>query len=127
MDCKEFSNLLDAWLDGTLPDRDADRMREHAEQCDACASLYALRQDCRRLDEEIEVPEAFSSSWRQMIREEEEMEGKAISKSVRISPFKVRLVIDLIRGKKADEAERILENLNKISANIVLKVLKYYN
>lgn len=51
------------------------------------------------------------------------MEGKAIAKSVRISPFKVRLVIDLIRGKKADEAERILENLNKISANIVLKVL----
>ena len=35
-----------------------------------------------------------------MTREEEKMEGKAIAKSVRISPIKARLVIDLIRGKK---------------------------
>ena len=74
MNCKEFSNLLDAWMDGTLPDGEADRMRAHAAECGECASLYALRKDCRRLDEEIEVPDAFSSSWRQMIREEENME-----------------------------------------------------
>ena len=51
------------------------------------------------------------------------MEGKAIAKSVRISPFKVRLVIDLIRGKKADEARIILENTHKKSAELVLRVL----
>ncbi len=74
MNCKEFSNLLDAWIDGTLPDGEAERMRAHAAECGECASLYALRMDCRRLDEDIEVPGDFSSSWRQMIREEETAE-----------------------------------------------------
>ena len=51
------------------------------------------------------------------------MEGKAIAKSVRLSPIKARLVIDLIRGKKVDEAVTILENRNKKSSGVVLKVL----
>ena len=58
-----------------------------------------------------------------MTREEEKMEGKAIAKSVRISPIKARLVIDLIRGRNVDEAVTILENRNKRSSGIVLKVL----
>ncbi|MBR4334522.1 MAG: DUF4349 domain-containing protein [Clostridia bacterium] len=76
MDCKEFSNLLDAWLDGALPDADARRMLDHAAGCEACAVKLTLRQDCRRMDEEIQVPDSFSSSWRQAIREEKEMEQK---------------------------------------------------
>jgi len=51
------------------------------------------------------------------------MKGKAIAKSVRISPIKVRLVIDLIRGKNALEAVKILENRNKKASLLVLKVL----
>ena len=76
MDCKEFSNLLDAHLDGALPDADEKRLQDHAAECASCAALLALRQDCRRLDEEIQVPDSFSSSWRRMIREEEAMEEK---------------------------------------------------
>lgn len=77
MDCKEFSNLLDAYMDGALPDTDARRMRDHAAECVACAALLSLRQDCRRLDEEIQVPDSFSSAWRQTIREEGNMEEKS--------------------------------------------------
>ena len=51
------------------------------------------------------------------------MEGKAIAKSVRISPIKARLVIDLIRGKNVDEAVKILENRNRRASLITLKVL----
>ena len=58
-----------------------------------------------------------------MAREEEKMEGKAIAKSVRISPIKVRLVVDLIRGRDANEAKTILENRNKKSSELVLRVL----
>lgn len=76
MDCKEFSNLLDAYMDGALPDADARRMRDHAAECEACAALLSLRQDCRRMDGEIQVPDSFSSSWRQTIREEGSMEEK---------------------------------------------------
>ena len=51
------------------------------------------------------------------------MEGKAIAKSVRISPIKARLVIDLIRGKNVDIAINILENRKRKSSRVVLKVL----
>lgn len=90
MDCKEFSNLLDAWIEGTLSDGEADRMQAHAAECGACASLLALRKDCRRLDEDIEVPDSFSSSWRQMIREEAKMEQnqeKSAGKARRIKAW----------------------------------------
>jgi large subunit ribosomal protein L22 len=42
---------------------------------------------------------------------------------VRISPRKVRQVIDLIRGKDVEQALRVLDNLNKKAARIVSKVL----
>ena len=51
------------------------------------------------------------------------MEAKACAKSVRISPFKARLVIDLIRGKNANEAQRILYNYNNKAARLIKKVL----
>ena len=78
MNCKDFSNLLDAYVDGSLSQAEANQMRDHAAACPDCAAMLTLFQDARRMDEEIEVPEAFSSSWRQRIREEEKMEEKRI-------------------------------------------------
>ena len=52
------------------------------------------------------------------------MEVKATAKTVRISPRKVRLVIDLIRGKDCKEALGILELTPNHSAEAVKKVLK---
>ena len=51
------------------------------------------------------------------------MEAKAIAKMVRISPIKARLVVDLIRGKNADEALIILNNYNNKAARLIKKVL----
>lgn len=51
------------------------------------------------------------------------MEARAIAKSVRISPIKARLVVDLIRGKKALDAVIILENYNNKAARLIKKVL----
>ena len=48
----------------------------------------------------------------------------ATAKYIRISPYKVRAVLDLIRGKSYREAVAILENLNKSSSEPILKVLK---
>jgi len=51
------------------------------------------------------------------------MEAKAIAKGLRIAPRKARLVIDLIRGKSVEEADKILSNLNKEAARMSKKVL----
>ena len=51
------------------------------------------------------------------------MEAKAIAKMQRISPIKARLVIDLIRGKDANEAKNILINYNNKAARLIVKVL----
>ncbi|WP_134704772.1 50S ribosomal protein L22 [Ammoniphilus sp. YIM 78166] len=52
------------------------------------------------------------------------MEAKAIARQVRIAPRKVRLVVDLIRGKQVGEALAILAHTPKAASPVVEKVLK---
>lgn len=52
------------------------------------------------------------------------VEAKAIVKYVRISPRKVRQVVDLIRGKKVNEALAILRYTPKRASEVVTKVVK---
>jgi large subunit ribosomal protein L22 len=52
------------------------------------------------------------------------MIAKAQAKFLRISPYKLRLVADLVRGKQAEEAMKMLPFLNKRGAILVQKTLK---
>ena len=51
------------------------------------------------------------------------MKAYAYLKYARISPRKVKIVLDLIRGKDAGAAMAILKNLNKGSAPYLVKLL----
>lgn len=51
------------------------------------------------------------------------MDVKAIAKNVRISPIKLRLMIDLVRGKDTKEALNILNNYNSKPARVIKKVV----
>ena len=51
------------------------------------------------------------------------MDVKAIAKDVRISPIKIRLMVDLIRGKNVNDALNILTNYNSKPARVGKKVL----
>jgi len=51
------------------------------------------------------------------------MEARAVARYVRVSPRKARLVVDLIRGKAATEAETILKFTPRGAAEVVGKVL----
>lgn len=51
------------------------------------------------------------------------MESKASVKTVRIAPRKVRLVLDLVRGKSVSEAVAILDNVNKAASPVVKKLI----
>ena len=52
------------------------------------------------------------------------MESKAVAKFVRIAPRKVRVVLDIIRGKNVAEAFAILKFTPKAGAEVVEKVLR---
>jgi large subunit ribosomal protein L22 len=52
------------------------------------------------------------------------MESRAEARYVRVSPQKARLVVDLIRGRKAGDALTILRSTNKRIAPAVEKVLR---
>src|SRR5699024_7692618 len=55
---------------------------------------------------------------------EEKFEARAIQKHLRKSPRKVRLVVDLVRGKNVAKALQSLRFVNKSSAPLVAKVIK---
>lgn len=52
------------------------------------------------------------------------MKVKAVANDVGISPQKVRLVVDMIRGKRVDEALTILKFMPTPTAKAVAKVIK---
>jgi large subunit ribosomal protein L22 len=52
------------------------------------------------------------------------VEAKAIAKHVRISPQKVRLVVDMVRGRRVEEALGVLNFTTKRAAKIVAKTLR---
>ena len=52
------------------------------------------------------------------------MEAKAVARYVRIAPRKVRVVMDLIRGKDVADAFAILKFTPKAGADVIEKVLK---
>ena len=57
------------------------------------------------------------------IAENKDRRPRAIAKHVRISPYKVRIVLDIIRGKNYRDAVAILENTPKSASEPIKKVL----
>jgi large subunit ribosomal protein L22 len=51
------------------------------------------------------------------------MQTRAVAKYVRIAPRKVRIVMDLIRGKGVDEALSILKYTPKAASTVLTKVV----
>ena len=52
------------------------------------------------------------------------MEVRAVAKDTGVSPSKVRLLIDMVRGRKVDEALTILNFASTPTARVVAKVVK---
>lgn len=59
----------------------------------------------------------------QKIQETKDKRPRAVAKYIRISPYKVRVVLDLIRGKSVTEAEAILDNVSKAGCEPIKKAV----
>ena len=57
------------------------------------------------------------------LAENKDRRPRAVAKHVRISPYKVRVVLDIVRGKSVREAVAILENTPKSASEPVKKVI----
>lgn len=56
-------------------------------------------------------------------KQSDDKRPKAIAKYIRISPSKIRIILNIIRGKKYEEAVAILKNLPNFGSDSILKVL----
>ncbi len=74
MECKQFSNLLEAYAAGQLTGMERHHMEAHAKACVPCQRMLAAYQDCQALGEDEAVPLAFTHGWRQMLKEEGTMQ-----------------------------------------------------
>ena len=57
------------------------------------------------------------------LHENADKRPRAIAKYIRISPDKVRIVLDIIRGKSYQDAVAILKNTPKAASEVLIKVL----
>ena len=57
-------------------------------------------------------------------REEKDMRPTARARYIRISPSKVRIVLNVVRGKSVNEAMAMLEAIPNASAEVVNKLVK---
>jgi len=57
-------------------------------------------------------------------KENADKRAKAVAKYIRISPSKVRIVLNVIRGQKYEEAVAILKNMPNAATESILKVLE---
>ena len=57
-------------------------------------------------------------------KENADKRAKAVAKYIRITPSKVRIVLNVIRGQKYEDAVAILKNMPNAATESILKVLE---
>lgn len=74
MNCAEFSELLNRYLDGELDAAQRAELAKHAKACSSCAEQLAAAEEVQtilsHMDEEIAVPLPAQAAWRKAVREE---------------------------------------------------------
>ncbi len=100
----------------------------------ASAKKEAAPKKAKAKVEEVEVKEevkpvkAKKASKKEEVKPVEEKpavtEARCFVRDIRITPRKVRLVIDLVRGKSVSEALGILSMTNRVAAQPVAKAIK---
>ena len=97
--------------------------------------MARTKKAAEQVEEKVEAPveEAPKSKKGKKAKDEKKVEApkkpmpteaRAIAKNVRVTPRKVRLVIDLVRGLPVKEALGILANVNKAASAPVIKLIK---
>lgn len=72
MNCEEARRLLDAYIDGELPEDEARALLDHAQACAVCGrelkAAEILRESLLHMDDELVVPLEAQAAWRSAVR-----------------------------------------------------------
>lgn len=115
MTCHETDFLLDAMSQGLLDEQQRAVLDSHLEGCAACRFKHQVALDARSLMEEGEVPAAFSSAWRQQIRQEEVQPVKQSRHLIRWVAVAAALVV-MVGGTWLAGQDRRLADRDSASA-----------
>lgn len=70
MTCKDFRDLLDDYLDFTLPQEQQNALDAHLKVCPHCQMLMQMHSDLQQLQKDAPLPETLNTAWRKSIRRE---------------------------------------------------------
>lgn len=74
MNCKEFLQCLDAYLDGELAQPEREAFLRHAQNCSACADALAhaeaVHAALSHLNDDLCVPLPAQAAWRAAVKRE---------------------------------------------------------
>lgn len=83
IDCKFFTEHLNAYLDSELDQSTRQEMHRHAANCPSCGerleSMTRLLTMCAEMDEGLAVPLEAQAAWRKAVREEAASRGRKVS------------------------------------------------
>ena len=109
--------------------------KEAAKKEPAAKKAAAPKKAAKKVEAKAETPvkaEAKMEAKKEAKKEKAEVveakpavtEARCFVRDIRITPRKVRLVIDLVRGKSVSEALGILSRTNRVAAQPVAKAIK---
>lgn len=74
MNCSQFSDLLDAYIDGEMDDVAREGFEKHAKECESCMNQLRAAEQLRdflsQMDDDIAVPLPAQAAWRSAVRQE---------------------------------------------------------
>lgn len=74
MNCSDFNQLLDMYIDNELDDMQKQALTEHADECEACREALMAAEQLRdilsHMDDDLAVPLPAQAAWRKAVRAE---------------------------------------------------------
>lgn len=83
----------------------------------------AIKKQVLKGEDEVTGKQQLTDETSEYLELSDNMQARATAKTIRISARKVRLVLDLIRGRAVDEALAILHHTPKAASPVVIKLL----
>jgi anti-sigma factor RsiW len=112
MTCPYFRSLLEDYVDGELPQAEADSVAKHLAACDACRAEHEATLKLKGLLKRQSVPEPHPEYWK-------EVSSLVLARTVDSAPFEEAEVtpIDQIRSK---ERASFVRSLVSVAASLGL-------